>query len=79
MKRISAQRLLFIVQGLVSKSINALDHLLVLVTLWNLCNRLYLLIKLLGDNLLAFKQARETQDYSGGSNTTFNCGVRGEQ
>ena len=34
------------------------------------------LINLLRDNLLAFKQARETQDYSGGSATTISCEVR---
>ena len=29
--------------------------------------------------LLAFKQARETQDYSSGNNTTASCGVRGAE
>ena len=41
--------------------------------------RLYLLIKFLREDLSAFKQARGTQDYSGGSNTTVSCEMRGAE
>ena len=56
--------------------------------LWTTClyelpcgsyDKLYLLISLLRANLLAFEQAREIQDYSGGSNTTVSCGVKGAE
>ena len=48
------------------------------MTLW-IYDRLYLLINLVRANLLSFKQAREIQDYSGGSNTTVSCEVRGAE